>query len=298
VSNVNADRNALAYALVAIFLLTVMDSIIKNLQPQFSAIQIMYLRSLAGIPFATALFLLFRPGWPSGEQWRSHGLRSLIMLCAGLMFFYALGQMPLAEVFVYTFTAPIFMALFGAVLLKEKLAPSVALGLLLGFIGMLSIVLTDPAARFGSGSLSGLAAAILSPVTYALAMVLLRKQSGQEPLARIVFIQNIFILAAMLPLMALSTPMPQGNDLWKVMVIGVLGTAGTFLLGTAFSRAEAAKVGVSEYTGLIWAALIGYTYFNETPRAMVWIGGLLVIAGCLVVARSRKTAAIAGPETV
>jgi S-adenosylmethionine uptake transporter len=55
----------------------------------------------------------------------------------------------------------------------------------------------------------------------------------------------------------------------------------------AFARAEAAKVIVAEYSGLIWAALIGYIAFAETPRAMVWLGAVLVIAGCLAVVRAK-----------
>ena len=53
---------------------------------------------------------------------------------------------------------------------------------------------------------------------------------------------------------------------------------------------------VAEYTGLIWAALIGYAFFAETPRAMVWIGGSLVIIGCLAVARGRTLKPVCVPD--
>jgi drug/metabolite transporter (DMT)-like permease len=284
---VKTDRHALALAIMAIFLLTVMDAIIKSLQPQFNAVQIMTMRVIIGTICSAGLFAFYRPGWPRPDQLKNHFLRSLIMLAAGLLFFYALGQMPLAELFVYTFTAPIFIALFGAFLLKERLSGSVVGGLALGFSGILLIVLTDPAARFGGGSLMGQAAAIFSPVIYSLSMVLLRKQSGEEPVARIVFMQSLCITILLMPTLLWDTPWPQGNDLAKVVIVGVLGTAGGFLLATAFSRSEAAKVAVSEYTGLIWAALIGYFAFQETPRPMVWLGAILVIAGCAVVARSK-----------
>ncbi len=286
----SSDRNAIAVATLAIFLLTVMDSVIKSLSVQFNALQIMYFRTVVGLLCAGALFVLVRPGLPTLEQLKAHVLRSAIMLATGLMFFYALGQMPLAELFVYTFTAPMFVALFGALLLKERLTRPVMAGLALGFAGIIAIVATDPAARFGGGSPSGLAAAILSPITYAFAMVLLRRQAGNEPVARIVFMQSLLISAVMVPFMALSTPLPQGLEIPKVLAVGALGTAGNYLLTTAFKNAEAAKVAVAEYTGLIWAALIGYAFFHETPRLMVWVGGVMVIAGCLSVALGRKTA--------
>jgi drug/metabolite transporter (DMT)-like permease len=284
------DRNAILLALVAIFLLTVMDSIIKSLSARFNAVEIMFFRQGVGVFLAAGVFLWFKPGWPSVAQWRGHAVRTLIMMATGLMFFHALGKMPLAELFVYTFTAPMFTALFGWLILKERLPPSAVVGLALGFAGILVIVLTDPNARFGGGSPDGLAAALLSPVTYALAMVLLRQQAGREPVPRIVFMQSL-LTAGMISLFVLPVPpLPQGGDIVRALAVGVLGTAGGFLLAMAFARAEAGKVIIAEYTGLIWAVLIGYAVFAETPRPIVWAGAALVIAGCLAVIRGKAPA--------
>jgi drug/metabolite transporter (DMT)-like permease len=295
---VTSDRSAIALATLAVLILTIMDAVIKQLSLHFNALEIMYFRTVSGVFCAACYFTLMRPGLPNIAQLKSHGLRSAIMLCTGLMFFHALGRMPLAELFVYTFTAPIFIALFGALILREKVTAPVIAGIAFGFSGILLIILTDPAATFGGGSPDGLAAAILSPISYALAMVLLRKQSGSEPVARIVFMQSLMISSVIVPVMIWSTPLPQGMDIARAAAIGVLGTVGNLLLATAFSRADAAKVAVSEYTGLIWAALIGYAFFAETPRLMVWAGAGFVIAGCLAVLRKQnvrpKLPAVAG----
>jgi drug/metabolite transporter (DMT)-like permease len=287
--HVQNDRNAILLALLAILLLTVMDSIIKSLSARFNAAEIMYFRSGFGAILAGGLFLWIRPGWPNRAQWPGHVSRSLIMMATGLMFFHALGKLPLAELFVYTFTAPMFTALFGWLILKERLAAMAALGLALGFAGILLIVLTDPALRSGGAATSwdGLAAAILSPITYALAMVLLRKQAGGEPVPRIVFMQSLLTAGLLTPFMLPAMSMPVGSELAKALSIAALGTAGAFLLTMAFARAEAGKVIVAEYTGLIWAALIGYAVFAETPRPMVLVGAVLVIAGCLAVMRGK-----------
>jgi S-adenosylmethionine uptake transporter len=285
------DRTALLLALAGIFLLTVMDSIAKGLAAHYSAFETMRHRHVAGLFFTLFIFLWFRPGWPDPAQWRTHAGRTLIMMTTGLMFFHALGRMPLAELFVYTFTSPMFVALFGALILKERLTGATALGLALGFSGILAIVLTDPGARFGGGSLDGLAAALLSPVTYALAMVLLRKQAGSEPVARIVFIQSLITASLLVLLVTPFAPLPRQEDLPEIAAMGLLGAAGGFLLAMGFARADAAKVSVAEYTGLIWAAIIGYAFFAETPRAMVWVGAALVVAGCLAVARARPGSA-------
>ncbi len=288
-----SDRNALAIATLGILLLTVMDAMIKSLSGRFSAVEIMYFRNITGLVYGGILFMALRPGWPSRAELGHHALRSGVMMCSGLLFFHALGQLPLAELFVYAFTAPMLVALFGALLLKERLTTPVIGGIALGFSGIVAIIATDPAARFGGGSTSGLVAALLAPIFYALAAVLLRRQAGGEPAVRIVFLQSVFISIVMVPLAAFTVPMPVGIEVWKVLGLGLLGTAGNLLLAAAFRRAEAAKVAVTEYTGLIWAAILGYAFFAEVPRSMVWVGAVLVIAGCLVVARSRSVSASA-----
>ena len=289
----NSDRNALAIATLGILLLTVMDAIIKSLSGRYTAVEIMYFRNITGLVLGGMLFLTLRPGWPTRAEFAHHALRSGVMMCSGLLFFYALGQMPIAELFVYAFTAPIFVALFGAILLKERLTGPVIGGLALGFSGIVAIVATDPAARFGGGSAAALTAALLSPLFYALAAVLLRRAAGGEPAVRIVFLQSLLISMVMVPLAAFTTAMPSGLDIARVAGLGVLGTAGNLLLAAAFRRAEAAKVAIAEYTGLIWAAMLGYVFFAEVPRNMVWVGAALVIAGCVVVARGRRVTAVA-----
>jgi drug/metabolite transporter (DMT)-like permease len=292
----SSDRSAIALATLAILLLTVMDALIKSIAVRFDTFQIMFFRTCVGLICTATLFAILRPGWPNLEQVKAHALRSAIMMATGLMFFHALGRMPLAELFVYTFTAPVFVALFGSLILKERLTGPVVAGLAFGFAGILVILLTDPTARFGGGSIDGQIAGLLSPITYALGMVLLRRQAGSEPVSRIIFMQSLMIGCVIFPLVAWRTPFPQEMDVYKVVAIGVIGTAGNFALTTAFSRAEAAKVAVAEYTGLIWAALIGYAFFAETPRTMVWIGGTLVIAGCIAVARDRKIKPVCVPD--
>jgi drug/metabolite transporter (DMT)-like permease len=287
-SPLSSDRSALAIATLAIFILTVMDAMVKGLGARYDAFEIMLFRQGFGLLFTGAIFLVLKPGWPTFSQLRTHGLRVAIMMSSGLLFFHALGKMPLAELFIYTFTAPMFVAVFSAMILKERLTTPVVLGVATGFSGILLLMLTDPKASFTGGDWDGRAAAIISPITYAFAMVMLRRQAGQEPAARITLMQSLITVAIIAPLTVWRMPLPEAHDLWRGLAIGGLGTLGTYLLTMAYARTEAAKVAVTEYTGLIWAAMIGYAFFGEAPRAMVYAGGALVILGCVIVARGER----------
>lgn len=75
------------------------------------------------------------------------------------------------------------------------------------------------------------------------------------------------------------------------LIIGALGTAGQFLMVAGFSRANAARLGPIEYTGLIWASLFGLMFFDEIPTTETLAGaGLIVTASLLATQRPRPAA--------
>jgi drug/metabolite transporter (DMT)-like permease len=40
-----------------------------------------------------------------------------------------------------------------------------------------------------------------------------------------------------------------------------------------------------EYTGLVWAGLLGYALFGEVPTATTLASATLIVAGCLLLLR-------------
>jgi S-adenosylmethionine uptake transporter len=52
-------------------------------------------------------------------------------------------------------------------------------------------------------------------------------------------------------------------------------------LARAYALAEAQQLAPLEYTGLIWAAMIGFFFFAEAPRPQLWIGAVIIIGACL-----------------
>ena len=129
------------------------------------------------------------------------------------------------------------------------------------------------------------AAVLLSTVTYALSMVLLRARAQRDAAITIVAIQNV-APALMLAGPAAVVWVPPGLGDWPLLaVIGVLGVAGHLLMAHAYARAEAARLAPLEYTALIWAALLGYAFFGEMPTIATLAGAALIMAGAIVVSR-------------
>jgi S-adenosylmethionine uptake transporter len=136
-------------------------------------------------------------------------------------------------------------------------------------------------------SMLGAAAALGSAVTYAFSMVMLRRQAQRDPAITIVLVMQLVPLAISLPF-AVQVWVPPSTSVWALFVlIGMIGVAGHMCLTWAYARAPAGRLGVIDYTALPWAAGLGFLVFGEVPGLPVWLGGGLIVAACLWVARLR-----------
>jgi drug/metabolite transporter (DMT)-like permease len=75
--------------------------------------------------------------------------------------------------------------------------------------------------------------------------------------------------------------MPSLRDLLLLAACGPISAIGMTLLGQAYRMAEANFVASFEYSGLIWAAMWGYTVFGEVPDATMWLGAALIVGAGL-----------------
>jgi S-adenosylmethionine uptake transporter len=60
------------------------------------------------------------------------------------------------------------------------------------------------------------------------------------------------------------------------------------LLGWGYARAGAAYLSTTEYTSFLWAMLLGWLRFGEHVSPFTLLGATLIVAGCLIAARTRK----------
>jgi drug/metabolite transporter (DMT)-like permease len=274
--------------LISIFgiaILCGMDALIKLISPRFSTFELVFLRFAFGTSFALALWCAVRPALPTREAIRTNILRGSIVAISATSFFYALQTIPLAEAVAFSFLSPLFLALFGALILGEKIGRNTMIGLATGFFGMLVML----GGQGFSGTvlhIPGALAAIGSAVTYAFSLVLLRQRAQRDALVTIVLFQNI------VPGVIVATPalmnwtMPGSMDLLILVILGAMGVGGHYLLGMAFRRAEASKLAVAEYSALIFATLLGLLFFNEIPGLATFAGTLLIVAGTLIALRT------------
>lgn len=271
-------------AALGIALLTAMDAVIKGQMQHHSFIVALFMRFLMGGICALAVLAIARPARPTRTSLIGNTARvPLVVLTAG-SFFYSVSVLPLAEALTLSFLAPVFVALLGGLLLKEKIDKRILQALGFGLAGMVVMVWPRLQGHVSGASL-GVAAALFSAVSYAFNLILLRRIALREHPTVIVAFQNVGpALCLAVPAWYAFVPMTLA-DLAAYLFAGVLGVAGHLTLTSAYARAAASRLAPIEYTALIWASLLGFFVFDEVPLYTTYAGALLIVAGAVAVSR-------------
>lgn len=285
----SADSRFFALAVLGIALLTGMDALAKALADGYGTFQIVFFRYAGSLIWLAAALPLLRPAWPRREKLGGHAMRAVLTIVTASSFFYALGQLPFTDVFAIAYTGPIFVALFGALFLGEAVRWPTAVAIACGFAGVL-VIAADGAGGGIGDQWFALACAIGSPVSYALGVVLLRSQTAHESVPTIMMVQAAMVVGALALVAGPTFRVPDMADFWAIGGIGLLGATGLYAFSAAIAKLQAAKVAAADYSGLIWAALLGYLAFGETPRAALWLGAALILAGSATMLLAKNKA--------
>jgi drug/metabolite transporter (DMT)-like permease len=280
-------------AICGIGLLTAMDTVVKELMLGLPFVQAVFLRFAGGSLVALIVLAVTRPAAPTRSSLFANLLRVPLVVLTSGTFFLSIKLLPLAEAFAIAFLAPVFVALFGIVLLRERLDRRIIMALGFGLAGM-GIILAprlDVGSRGASAMLDlsgtslGVIAALAAAVFYALNLILLRRIAQSEHPSIIVSFQNAGPALVLAIPAALAWQPVSLRQLGLCLVSGLLAVSGHVLLTRAFAVATAARVATTEYTGLIWASALGYALFGEMPGLTTYLGALLIIGGAVLASR-------------
>lgn len=264
-------------------MLCAMDATAKALGASFNTFQVGFVRYLSAALWLVPFILLTGRAWPSRKNMPRHLLRGALVALTAVFFFYGVVHLPLAVATALAMSAPLYISLFGIFLLKEPFSPMLLMAVILGVVGSLIIVFAgDPVRVTGSSDLLAWGAAILAPISYAAAIVLLKHHSASDGAAAMTFAQSVIAAIIFIPFALPGFSLPDPGVWWQIVLVGFLGAGGFLLLITGLRRVPASVFAVVDYTGLIWAAVLGFVFFAELPGWPLWIGGGLIIAACAV----------------
>lgn len=287
-----APLRGIALKLLAVFVFTIMASLIKATSDHVPPGQAVFFRSFFALPVIIG-WLALRGDLSTGLRTTrpmAHLWRGLIGVSAMICGFTALGLLPLPEVTVLGFAAPLLTVVLAAVILGERLRAFRISAVLLGLVGVVAVMwprLTladvDRAAAIGVGFV--LASALLR----AIATIHIRRLVATEETSAIVFYFSLTASVLSLFSMPFGWAWPSWEVAGMLVMAGITGGFGQIFLTASYRNAEAAVLAPFDYASILFAILFGYVFFDEVPSGMVLLGSAIVIAaGILIIWRERQ----------
>ncbi len=288
--------SGLLLSAAGIALMCCMDAVAKALGAELTTFQVVFVRFLGAALWLALWIGLTRGQWPRPTDFGRQALRGVMLVATASMFFYAVTNLELAVVAALGMTAPLYVTLIGAIVLKERLDGRAVLALALGAAGAGIIILGGGGLSLESlhGSALAWAAALLAPVSYASILALLKHHSGREEPAAMTLGQSAVAALLALPLALGQMPVISGSTPGLVVLIGLLGAAGFLLVINGLRRLPVTVFAIIDYTGLLWAALLGLVFFGEMPAMSFWFGAVLIVGACVLNSGRRAVPATIG----
>jgi drug/metabolite transporter (DMT)-like permease len=198
-----------------------------------------------------------------------HMMRAILGVSAMYCFFYALANLQLADGMLLKMTAPLFIPLIAALWLYEKVGIKTWLVVGLGFVGVALVL--KPEGEFNWLALVGLAGGMFA----AAAKVTVRRLGKTEPTLRIVlYFSLVVMIIAAIPL-TWAWQLPTAQEWGLLFLMGLFGTLGQLLLTRGYSIAVSSQVAPFTYFSVVFAALYGYLFWQETLDLAFIAGGHL-----------------------
>ena len=258
--------------LVSTLLFALMNVCVKLL-PHLPALEIILFRSAMSlvISYISLRALRIRP-WGSNHFFLiARGITGALSL---ILYFFTIQNMPLATAVTIQYLAPIFTAVLGIFIVKEKVKAWQWAFFLLSFAGVLVVEGVDT--RVDPLYLAlGVASAVFAGFSY---NSIRRLKDREHPLVVVFYFPMVALpIAAVYCLFHWVTP--QGLDWLWLLLTGIFSQGAQVCLTKAYQAEKLSSVANLNYIGILYALGLGFLFFSETFRPEVYLGMGLVLFG-------------------
>ena len=224
---------------------------------------------------------------------RATWLRAIFGTGSSIGVFYALGshQISVGDATTLSATAPLFVAALSRPLLGERVTRRVLGGIILGFLGVVTLV----GPSFGTSGPVALVA-LAGAASYAMAMVYLRRvgpREGSEAVALHVSLVAGGFATLLLAARGATGGAPlggvdAGNVAW--LAVAAAATAGglsQIAVTRAYALERAARIGAVSYAGVVLTYALEAILLARAPTLLQLVGAALVVAAGLLTVTER-----------
>lgn len=270
----------------AVALFALLDTTAKYLSHEMSTAQIVSARYITA--FLLAMILVNPIRYPRMIVTRRplfQVVRSMLMLATTALNFIAVRYLQLDQTLSIMFSAPFLVALMAGPFLGEKLDWRRWVAIIVGFGGVLLVT------RPGLGGIHPAAFLMFAAACcYAVYGIMTRALARTDSNETTLFYTNLVGVICMLPVLPFVWEPPQDAFSWVLMLIlGLLGGSGHYLLIIGHRLAPASVLAPFIYSQMIWMIMLGYFVFGDVPSHWTLAGAAIVIgSGLYLISRERR----------
>ncbi len=260
------------------FCFVAVTALVKYLGDDMPAAQSAFLRYLLGLVFLLPLISALRREVFSRPTLALLGLRGMIHALGVILWFYAMTQIPMAEVTAMNYLSPIYITLGAALFLGERLAARRVIAVLIAFLGAL-IILRPGLREISPGHIAMIGTAIFFAASYLIAKVM----SGQMAPSLVVAMLSITVTICLAPFAWAVWVPPTASQIFWLFLVAAFATAGHYTMTLAFAAAPVTVTQPVTFLQLVWAVILGAVAFGEPADAFVILGGVVIMGSVVFI---------------
>lgn len=213
--------------------------------------------------------------------------RATIGTLASFLYMVSMHYIAIVNATLLFNTAPIFIPIITAFVLKIHVQKVIWYAVLLGFVGILIIIKPGESLFTDPGNLI----ALVSGIALAIAYLCMKYLTATDTGLRIIFYYFFIGVLMQIPLLWFTEGTPALDTILYSCLCGISLMSAQLGLVKAYTYATASEVGVYQYCSVVFVALIEWLVWSIAPDLLSIVGFILVsIAGIFIISASGSRA--------
>jgi drug/metabolite transporter (DMT)-like permease len=280
-TTIDNPRRGIVTMIAAAFSFSIMLAAAKHLAATMPVIEIVFFRALATSLAALPILILLRSS-PLGSNPPLVITRGVLGFVALSLNFYAHAHLPLNDASVLAQTSVLFTPVVAFLLLREKITTRIAALTITAFVGVLLIV--RPSTEFlNIPGLAGVGSGLLTGIVF----VAIRKLHSTDHWSTIVFSFSVISCLGALLVGHSSFRWPTESEIAPILVLGVAGSLGQYLMTNALRYSTAPVVTPYTFTQVVFALIWGMLLWGVVPTPLSILGSVLIVGAGVGILRSQ-----------
>lgn len=261
------------WMLVTGFCFVTVTAIVKYTGDRIPAAESAFLRYFMGLIFLLPVIRPLVRARLTGRQWTLFAFRGACHAAGVILWFFAMTQIPIAEVTAMNYMAPVYVTIGAVFLLGERLAARRICAIIAALVGT-AIILRPGFREIEDGHLAMLLCAVIFAAGYLAAKIL----ADEVPASVVVAMLSVFVTLFLAPAALAVWITPTWGELGLLFAVACFATVGHYTMTLAFAAAPVSVTQPVTFLQLVWATALGALAFAEPVDIWVVLGGTLIVS--------------------